>query len=136
MVQQSEDQLTPEQLAQLVGFGICNIHTHPQEVLGFSDQLSLMRAMPYVAISTTPYSPNSKDFILLVDATAGPVTINLPIADKGREFYVIKTAGSYPVSIVPAAGETIIGSASGVTFSGIGTSIHVKAFVGTGYWIM
>lgn len=128
--------LTEEQLSQLAGYGICLIHTHPKEDLGFSDILELMLAAPVTEVNTSPYSPTSKDMILLVDTTAGSITINMPIAAKGREFYIVKTAGNFPVYVVPFSGEEILNSGSGVSFTNIGTSIRLKAFLNVGYWLL
>lgn len=128
--------LTNEQLAQLAGYGICFIHTHPKEDLGFVDRLALMQATPITVVTTTPYAPTRNDEILLVDTTAGNVTIELPIAARGREFQVIKIAGGNPVFVIPDAGEAIIGNTEGVTFSNVGSSIHLKAVTGVGYWLL
>lgn len=129
--------LTGEQLAQLAGYGICFIHTHPKEDLGFSDILELMAAAPITTVSgVSSYTVIGTDMILLVDATASSVTINLPVAANGREFYVVKIAGLNPVYVVPSAGERILDSTSGIAFSAIGTSVRLKSVLGHGYWIL
>lgn len=62
----------------------------------------------------SPYSPPSDSTILLVDTTAGPVTINLPpgAARNGLEL-TIKDAGgnasNNAITIVPDGAETIDG---------------------------
>ncbi len=134
MIQQTpEPQLTEVQLAQLVGFGECFIHTHPKETLGFQDQLDLFNATPIIDVSNSPYTATNKDEIIAVDTTGGAITVILPLANKGREFQVIKVAGGNPVYVVPMSPDTVLGSTMGITFSGLYTSIHLKARVGIGY---
>lgn len=129
----TDSEFTAEQRAQLIGFGECFVHTHPKEELGFQDRLDLANAAPITYVTTTTYSPTTKDEILLVDTTGGSVTITMPLANKGREFQVIKVAGGNPVYIVPTAPNTVVGSDMGVTFNNLYTSLHLKAILGTGY---
>ena len=135
-LQGQDSGFTAEQIAQLIGFGECFVHIHPKEVLGFQDRLDLENATPITNVTTTTYSPTDKDEILLVDTSAGNVTITLPPANKGREFQVIKVAGGNMVTVVPSPGESILGSTAGVVFSNIGTSIRLKSVLGTGYWLL
>lgn len=129
--------LTGEQLAQLAGYGICFIHTHPKEDLGFSDILELMAAAPITTVSgVSSYTVIGTDMILLVDATSSDVTIHLPVAVNGREFYVVKIAGLNNVYVVPSSGEKVLDSTSGIVFSATGSSVRLKSVLGHGYWIL
>ena len=74
---------------------------------GFSD-------MPIVNLSATPYAA-VKSSTLIVDATSEPIVINLTAVGPARQtrFEIKKTDSSAnPVTITPAGGELIDGSAS------------------------
>ena len=60
----------------------------------------------------SPYTPTGQDTILLVDTTAGPVTINLqPGASRNRLELTVKDAAGHaaanPITLQPNGGETI-----------------------------
>ena len=124
--------LTDEEIAQLVRFGECFLHTHPRETLGFAERRELMAATPTTSVSTTPYSPGDRDEILLVDTTGGAISVVLPVANKGREFRVIRVAGSANVTVTRSGADTINGATS-LTVSSSYTPTHLKAIFGTGY---
>jgi hypothetical protein len=120
------------QIAQLTGGGVCFIHHHPKEVLGFAERLELMEATP-VNVVTGDYTLTKADEILLVDTSSASITITMPLAEKGREFQIIKYAPQNALWIVPTAPDTIIGSATGVVLYNQFSSLHFKAV--TGGWV-
>jgi hypothetical protein len=66
-------------------------------------------------IATTPYSQTENDEVLLVNATSGPITVNLlPAVNRsGKQITIIKTDASVnAVTIDPNASETINGAAT------------------------
>lgn len=125
--------LTNEQFQQLTRGGECLIHTHPREISDFQDRLELAKAMPSTTVSSTSYIVSSRDELLLVDTTSGATTIQMPVALNGREYTISKTAGAGNVNILPASGETVLGSSVGITFSNIGTTVVLKAVTGLGF---
>lgn len=120
------------QTAQLVGGGECFLHYHPQEPLNFDDHVDVMASDPVTEVNAN-YTPTSTDYTILVDTSAGDVTITMPIAANGREYQIVKVSAANRLFIVPAATETIIGSLTGVIVYNIFTSLHHKAV--TGGWI-
>ena len=131
----NSNELTHEEVSQLARGGECYIHTHPKEILGFTERLELMEATP-VTTATSDTSPTSLTEIILVDTSAGSVTITLPVASRGREYQVVKVTGPNAVMVTPSGSDTILGSSSGVSFSGLYTSLHFKGIFGTGYILL
>lgn len=131
----NSNELTDEQVAQLTRGGECFIHIHPKEILGFAERLELMNATPVLPVSGD-YSPTQNTEILLIDTTSGDIRVTLPVANKGREFQVVKVAGSNSVIVIPSGSDTVVGSTTGVIFSGLYTSLHFKGILGTGYILL
>lgn len=125
----SPHEFSDEQFSQLVGGGECHIHTHPKEQLDFSDRLELMLAEPFHEVSSN-YTMTKGDELLMVDTTAGDVTITLPLAANGREFQVVKKVNANALFIVPTPTNNIIGSTDGVVVYNRFTSLHIKAIPG------
>lgn len=118
---------TPQQVAQLIGQGECFIHTHPKETLGFEDRLALMSAEPVSVIGVSEYTLQPRDELLLVDTSAGNVTITLPLAARGREFQIVKTKPQNVLAVTPTAPNAVLGTAAGVVVYNQWTSLHFKA---------
>jgi hypothetical protein len=125
--------LSNQQLSQLVGGGECYIHTHPKEILGFTERLELMEAAPVITV-TGDYTAGARDEIIIVDTTLLSITITLPLAAKGREFQIVKGTEQNALYVAPIAPDTIIGSVMGVVVYSAFTSLHFKAV--TGGWIL
>ena len=121
--------LTQEQLAQLVGGGECFIHMHPKEQLDFSDRLELMNAAPRNSTSSD-YSLTKADELVLVDTSANDATITLPLADKGREFQVVKVSPLNTLYVAPTNPDTVLGSTTGIAITTLFTSLHFKSVSG------
>jgi hypothetical protein len=73
---------------------------------------------------TADYTVLHADDYILVDSTAGAVTVTLPTARNGLQFTILRTAGANNVTIVPSGAETINGAASVV----INTSYAPQTF--------
>jgi hypothetical protein len=125
------EQLTNEQVAQLVGGGECFIHIHPKEPLDFTDSLALMAAEPITHVTgVSTYTPTKFEEMLAVDTSVNSVTITLPTAFNGREFYVIKMTPQNRVLVVPTPTDHILGSTLGVEIFNQFTALHFKAIAG------
>lgn len=63
-------------------------------------------------VSSSPYTATDSDYLLLVDASAGPITVFLQPNRFGKQLVIKRVDGSANVvGIDPAPGETIDGSA-------------------------
>jgi hypothetical protein len=58
------------------------------------------------------YSISYSDDFVLVDSTAGVVTVTLPAARNGLQFTILRVAGGNNVTVVPSGAETVNGAAS------------------------
>jgi len=126
-------ELTPQQLAQLVGQGECFVHSHPKEALNFNDRLALMKAEPVSVIGGAEYTLIARDELILADTTAGSIKITLPPPANGREFQVVKLAAANMLTILPTAPSVVLGSPFGVRVYNQYTSLHFKAISSTEY---
>jgi hypothetical protein len=86
----------------------------------------------------TTLTLDREDFLVLSDATAGNVTVNLPQAalNPGKTYYIKKidvTANT--VTITPFAGDTVDGAAS-VALAVYGDCRQIMNDGGTGWWIV
>jgi hypothetical protein len=90
--------------------------TNVQDAISEANAIPTPVSATNVDTAMSPYVVQAGDTILLVDSTAGPVTINLPpsIARDGQEVTVKDAAGAAatnPISIVPDGVEEIDGLA-------------------------
>ena len=84
------------------------------EVIRFQD-IAAGLCLSVTDITTTPYTATVTDFFLLVDATVGNITLNLPAAvgSEGKEYIIKKIdATANTVIIDPDGAETIDGAAT------------------------
>lgn len=75
----------------------------------------ILSARAHVVSKTAAYTATADDHMILVDASAGPVTISLPTAvgERGREYVVKKTdASANAVTVDPNGAQTIDGAAT------------------------
>ncbi len=106
-------------------------HYHTSEPFNQSNVAELQGATTVNPV-TGDYTLTSRDDIILVDTSSGPVVITLPEAAQGREYEVVKAAeGSY-VSVVPTNPDSVLWNEE-VRFYNRGTAIRFKAT--TGNWI-
>lgn len=121
--------LSKEQEDQLTGEAECFLHFHPkiaQDQRDLREQDSVRSSVPITADATL----DENTFFADVDTSAGSVTITMPATGNELEYHITKTTALGVVNIVPAAGETIIGSTAGVTIQYQWTSLHFKAIPG------
>ena len=115
----------------LTGLGQCPLHYHEPEPATFNSRLQLAAAEPTTDIvAAGTYLVTRADELLLCDTSSGIITVQLPLAARGREFKVVKTAEPNALIILPEAGESITGSFSGLAVYGKYTSLHLKAITG------
>ena len=92
-------------------------------------QTALRRKIRRLTVADSPYVVLPSDSRLFVDASGGPVTIQLPLAASTpeRDFEIRKIDSSTnAVTVLPAGGQTIDGSAS-TTFNAAGAAVDVVA---------
>lgn len=121
--------LTPNEVDQLVGNGYCFMHVHPKVPLDFSDITQLESVQPSNPI-TGDYELTRADSLVLVDTSAGSITVTMPLAAKGREFQITKMTPQNALWIVPTPPDRILGSAVGVVLYNQYSSLHFKAVEG------
>ena len=82
--------------------------------------------LPYTAITTaaSPYTALTSDYYISVDATGGPVTVNLPAAPVTGKVYVVKDK----VGIAPTNNITVATVGGIVTIDGITTFVMNSAY--------
>jgi len=117
--------MSPENEYALVGGGETTLHTHPLTIShDILQRLDTITKSPTVTGDTT--LTGAEDFVL-VDTSAGNITITLPRKIEGLVCEVIKPNAAYTVTILPQAGMTILGAA-GATLTAAGSSARFKLF--------
>jgi len=84
-------------------------HYHQSDRFPSRDSRLWQDSQETVTSVTSAYTLAAKDDWLLVDTTAGAVTITIPAPRNGRKFSIIRTAGANDVTV---SGATINGAAS------------------------
>lgn len=118
--------LEQDELDQLRGGAECRIHYHPKDFPDINDLVNLQAVNPGLPV-TGDVTLGNEDSLILVDTSGGDITITMPPAASGREYQIIKTDAAFIIYVVPAAGETILGSATGIAITLFGTCVHLKA---------
>lgn len=127
-------ELTDTQFNQLTQGGECQIHSHPRHIMDADDFFNDEAAWPLREISAN-YTVRPNDGIVLVDTSAGNVTITLPHNDFNKEYQIVKVADPYVLTIVPTAPDTILGEV-GVTVTAKLTSLHFKMDTKNDNWFL
>lgn len=74
----------------------------------------LIRRLGAFGSSVTPsadYDANDADYLILADASAAPLIVNLPPNRSGKQFVIKKSdASANAITITPAGAETIDGA--------------------------
>ena len=107
------------------------LHFHPQHPLDMDD-VREEQAITEPAPITSDYTLTSSDLFISVDASGGPVTIQLPSAGAGLEYHITKTSVGGIISVTPDGSDTIFGK-SGISITQQWTSLHLKADTGNWY---
>lgn len=117
--------MTPEQEYSLIGGGETNLHSHPLTIShDILQRLDTIAKSPTITSDTT--LTGAEDFIM-VDTSAGNVTVTLPRKIEGLVSEIMKPNAPNTVTVLPQAGMTILGAA-GATITAAGTSIRFKLF--------
>ncbi len=118
--------IRPDQESQLVGQGVCFIHTHPKEPLELQDLFQLMKIAPQVEVVGDESIALNNTYIA-VDTTLGGVTLTFPPTTDGREFHVTKMTDGGFIKIIPTLPDKILGSDTGLIVYNKYTSLHLKS---------
>lgn len=110
--------------------GEITTHSHPQTVT--LDQYHRMQQLEDVRFVSADYAPTREIDYVFVDATTGAVDIQLPDANAGQHITISRITGTFPVHILPAAGETVNGQSS-VSINADHKPQRLKAIKGIGY---
>lgn len=105
------NELTEFEREQLVSKGPCNLHTHEVNLNEHKHVVSL-QALEVVVTVTANHVADYREDIILVDTSAGNVTITLPPSRGGKKFYILKTKAANAVTVQFTGGETLLGAAS------------------------
>lgn len=127
--------LNEEEVDQLHGGAECRIHHHPKEFPDLDDLVNMEAVNPGEPITTNETLGNSRSLVV-VDTSAGNITITMPPAQNGREYQVIKGAAANVLSIVPSAGETVLGSSTGLQIFNFGTCVHLKSVTSNDWMVI
>lgn len=123
--------LTPEQEQQLAGGGVCRIHTHEDERLLNHRDLEQLNAVKRPTSVSADYAAVYQDDIILVDTSAGAVSITLPGPRGGNEHVIIRVAGANSVTITPESG--LVDGAASASVSASYTPKRLKSIAGDYY---
>lgn len=126
--------LNTEEVRQLTGFSECYLHVHPRHVIDADDVTNSQSARKIIEVSAN-YTVLPTDEIVLVDTTAGNVTIMLPHSDFKKEFQVVKVSSANKVIILPTSPDTILDD-TGVEITSVFTSLNFKMDTDRRNWIL
>jgi hypothetical protein len=119
--------------------GSASIFWTPVDDPGNDEVDLLAHANPFagvVAVSTTPYVVGDDEFILLVDATAGDITIQLPsAADIGRTLEIKKVDSSANKVIIDPDGAELIEGDATLELLFEGESVPLVSDGGSNWWV-
>jgi hypothetical protein len=121
--------LDARQEQELTGCGDTMLHYH------LADRATNAQLQSTVRQTTVTVSRalTESDDILLVDTTAGSVTLTLPLAKGGKEYSAVKVVAANSMLLACSGTDTICGDTS-LTATVCWTSIHIKA--SNGSWII
>lgn len=91
--------------------------TTVQDAIVQANALPVLIIPTPVTVAMSPYTPTTTDQILLVNTSAGPVTINMPLAAarSGLDLTIKDDTGNAaanPISVVASGAETMDGLAT------------------------
>lgn len=114
------------QEAALINGGDCFSHWHSEDRVPSQDFLHGLHAVSAQSpVSANATLTGSEDFIL-VDTSAGNVTVTLPRAINGTEVEIMKKYLANTLIILPQGSDTIL-LTTGVTIQSGGASLRFKA---------
>jgi len=115
---------------ELIGGGDTRLHFHLEDRTPTHLTLEQMQSVTNVGTQTGNYTATPQDDIILVDTSAGNVTVTLPLAKGGKEFEPVKAEAANVLYVVPTAPDTILGSATGVIIRNQYDALRLKSVTG------
>lgn len=123
--------LNEQDQAELVNGGDTRLHYHNSDRVPTHDTLEGLAAVENIRSVDASYVSNYQDDFILVDSTAGAVTIDIPKPLTNR-VTVLRVAGANNVT-VQSVGYTVNGAASAIISSNY-TPLRLKALKDIGYF--
>lgn len=118
------EELSEDQVSQLTRFSECFLHQHPRHIMD-ADDVYNNQAARIIKVISADYTLLPNDEIIMVDTSAGNITITLPHSDFRKEYQIVKTEDAFTIIIVPIAPDTILGE-TGVSVTAKLTSLNFK----------
>lgn len=122
--------LTDEQEASLVSGGDCNLHSHIFDRSATHEQVQQLQDSESVKVLTANYTASYGDDVLLVDTTAGAVSIVLPTARGGKRYSITRVAGVADVTLLAAS---LINGAASKAIVASYSAVNIKAVKNMGW---
>lgn len=126
-------QFSDEQAASLVGGGDCEHHYHTADRQITHDSILQFQDNERIREISAAYTATYDDDYLFVNTTSGAVSITLPIARGGKDYTIVRVAGTNAVSLTPNGTDKINGAAT-LSLTSSYAPVRIKALKGTG-WI-
>ena len=127
MINSEEMGLDPDSHQSLTGGGQCDLHWH--ELPNQHDVLEVFEGLYKVSTIDTSSTVAPLDDIVLVDTTAGNITVTLPPSKGMREFRIIKAAAGNQLTVQFSGAENCFGTTSYDVVT-LGDVLHFKAYNG------
>ena len=125
--------LTAAQESNLTSAGDCFEHWHSQDRAVVHSDIGQLQRLGIITEVTSSGDIKLPQDVLLCDTTASSLTISLPVAPKGTEIEIVKTASPNVLTIQPTSPDLIYGQSSVLVYN-IGTALRFKSIQGG--WIL
>lgn len=119
--------ITESQESELVSGGDCRSHFHLEDRVPTQAFLHGLQTVVSRKTYTGDTTLTSSDDYALVDTRTATITVTLPQIRSSLEVEVLKLYSQNVLVVIPASGDTIMGS-TGITVSSGGSALHFKAF--------
>lgn len=124
--------LSDNEVTALTGGMDTSLHSHSFDRAMTHASLDEIQALEKFVVVTVNYTVTYLLDFVLVDSTAGVVTVTLPFSKGQKEITVVRIAGANNVVIAAAATDTVNGAATATIVASY-TPRHLKAFKGYGW---
>lgn len=124
--------LTEHEVAALTGGMDTTLHSHSFDRTMTHASLDELQALEKVVAITANYVASYRDDFILVDSTAGAISISIPFGKGQKELTVVRIAGTFSVTLNAAATDIINGFSSLVITNSY-APVRLKAFKGFGW---
>jgi hypothetical protein len=122
-------ELDDRQISELTGTGECYLHWHPDDRVVTNDTVKGVASQALVTSVSTNTSIGYSPDIVLVDTSAGNITITVPLAKSGNEVKIVKVAAPNTLTI-QLSGSDLVYSNTNILVYTIGTALHLKGVDG------